>query len=56
MIREINLHSDPFDGDIVQALESTFIKLIKNVDHQETENITKGNTFLLMFVYYFFVF
>jgi len=56
MIREINLHSDPFDGDIVQALESTFIKLIKNVDHQEKENITKGNTFLLMFVYYFFVF
>ncbi len=55
-IREINLRSDPFDGDIVQALESSFIKLVKNVDHPEKENITKGNTFLLMFVYYSFVF
>jgi hypothetical protein len=56
LIRGINLHPDSFDGDIVQALQSSFIKLVKNVDHQEQENITEGNAVLLIFVYYFFVF
>jgi hypothetical protein len=48
LIREINLHSDPFDGDIVQALEPSFIKLIKNVHHQEKKILLKvGLTFLV---------
>jgi hypothetical protein len=45
LIREINLHSDPFDGDIVQTLKLSCTKLFKNMDHQEKENITEGNTF-----------
>jgi len=49
LIREINLHSDPFDGDIVQALESSFIKLIKNVHHQEKENSIKGRAYLFRY-------
>ncbi|CAF4517954.1 unnamed protein product [Rotaria magnacalcarata] len=39
LIREINLHSDPFDGGIIQTLKLSCTKLFKNMDHQE-KNIT----------------
>jgi len=56
LIREINLYSDPFDGDLVQTLKSSCTKLMSNLDHQEKENITEGNTFinlyLLLFLYF----
>ncbi len=45
LIREINLHSDSFDGDIVQAIKSSFTKLIGYLDHEKKENIIEGNTF-----------
>ncbi|CAF4517659.1 unnamed protein product [Rotaria socialis] len=45
LIREINLHFDPFGGDIVQTLKLSCTKLFKSMDHQEKENITEGNTF-----------
>ena len=35
MIREINLHFDPIDDDIVQALRSSVTKLVKTTNHQE---------------------
>ncbi|CAF3921948.1 unnamed protein product [Rotaria sp. Silwood1] len=38
-IREINVHSDPFYGDIVQALKSSFTKLVKHLDHPQKENL-----------------
>ncbi|CAF3710807.1 unnamed protein product [Rotaria socialis] len=37
MIREMNLHFDPFHGDI-QALQSTFTKLATTLDHQEKKD------------------
>ena len=43
MIREINIHSDPFDGDIVQTLELSCTKLLKYLEHSQKENITEGN-------------
>ncbi|CAF4697551.1 unnamed protein product [Rotaria socialis] len=45
LIREINLHFDPFDGDIVQTLKLSCTKLFKSMNHQEKENITEDNTF-----------
>ncbi len=44
MIREINLYSDSLHGDIVQALKSSWTKLVKNLAHQEKENITEDET------------
>ncbi|CAM4969161.1 unnamed protein product [Rotaria socialis] len=41
LIREINLHFDPFGGDIVQTLKLSCTKLFKSMDHQEKENITE---------------
>ncbi|CAF2819414.1 unnamed protein product [Rotaria sp. Silwood2] len=38
-IREINVHSDPFYGDIVQALKSSCTKLVKHLDHPQKENL-----------------
>ncbi|CAF4519098.1 unnamed protein product [Rotaria socialis] len=40
IVREINVHCDPFDGDIVETLKSSFTKLLKYLDHPQKENIT----------------
>ncbi|CAF4461008.1 unnamed protein product [Rotaria socialis] len=41
IIREINVHYDPFDGDIIQTLKSNFTKLFNYTDNPQKENITE---------------
>jgi hypothetical protein len=45
VIREISIHSDPFYGDIAQALKFNIAKLIQHVDHPRKENISQVKTF-----------
>ncbi|CAF2101603.1 unnamed protein product [Rotaria magnacalcarata] len=41
IIREINVHYDSFDGDIIQTLKSNFTKLFNYTDNPQKENITE---------------
>ncbi|CAF1491790.1 unnamed protein product [Rotaria sordida] len=41
LIREINLRSDPFAGDIIEALKCSCTKLMKYLEHQQKEKINE---------------
>ncbi|CAF1612981.1 unnamed protein product [Rotaria sordida] len=41
LIREINLCSDPFAGDIIEALKCSCTKLMKYLEHQQKEKINE---------------
>ncbi|CAF4394060.1 unnamed protein product, partial [Rotaria sordida] len=42
---EINLLSDPFDENTVQASKSNSIKLVRCLDHPTKKMIIEGNAF-----------